>query len=46
MTNHTNEANDYNAKIIEEFRANGGRLGKFHSRITRQIPVLMLTCQH
>ncbi len=27
MTNHTIEANDYNAKIIDEFRANDGRVG-------------------
>jgi len=64
-------ANDYNAKIIEEFRANEGRVGwpwvgttlilvhhlgarsgaeapqlvEYQARITRRIPVFMLTRQ-
>jgi len=47
-------ASDYNTKIIEEFRANEGRVGGpwagiplilIHHVVTRQIPVFMLTRQ-
>src|SRR6476661_702288 len=35
--NMTNDRNDWNTKVIEEFRANGGKVGQFGS-----MPILLL----